>query len=68
MVGSKSIPFLLLFVFSQILWAQEVTVVLQNGLEGYDGCEDICISNATGWFNYAHQPDNEQLAMAYCAS
>ena len=68
MVGLKSIPFLLLFVLSQVTWSQEETVILQNGLEGYNGCEDVCISNATGWFNYAHKPDHEQLAMAYCAS
>ncbi len=68
MRGLKSVIFLVLFVFLQMTWAAEVTVVLQNGLESYDGCEDICISNDMFQFPYANDPDNEKLSMGICNS
>ncbi len=29
----------------QMAWPDEVTVTLQNGLQGYSGCEDVHIAN-----------------------
>ena len=47
MKALKLLTVVLLFASMQSLWADEV--VLQNGLNGYDGCEDAWIAD---WYNY----------------
>lgn len=42
------VKMLILFTLVQITWSNEVTVTLQNGLNNYDGCEDISIANPDG--------------------
>lgn len=44
----KLLAFLMLFGFSLTFAVDTVSVVMQNGLDGYDGCIDATISSQSG--------------------
>lgn len=46
------ISFIIVFLF-QSLWAQNVEIVLQNGLDGYSGCEDTHIESENPQKNFS---------------
>ena len=48
----KGIKFLLMLVCSGLIfisWSDEIVKVLQNGLEGYDGCADAFVLSKAGF-------------------
>ena len=48
----KGIKFLLMLVCSGLIlisWSGQIEKVLQNGLEGYDGCADAYIISKAGY-------------------
>ncbi len=53
MKGSQFIVIFLFFVFVQMALSDEITVTLQEGANGYTGCDDIHIGNASAvGFNF----------------
>lgn len=48
----KGIKFLLMLFGTGLIlisWSGQIEKVLQNGLEGYDGCADAFILSKAGW-------------------
>jgi len=51
--------FLLLCV--QISWTESIKLILQNGLNGYNGCEDSYVTERSSSLNYG----NSDTLLAY---
>jgi hypothetical protein len=57
----KVFSFCCIFALLQMAFATEVTVTLQNGLNGYEGCADAYVDNAS----YTNNGASEKLECKY---